>query len=58
MDYVRPIVSSAFYFLGISEPLQVLTWYHFCLTYNHTRTEIAAYLDGQLQGVISRNTTR
>ncbi|XP_071549664.1 uncharacterized protein [Panulirus ornatus] len=58
VDYVRPIVTSAFYFLGISDPLQVLTWYHFCLTYNYTSAEIAAYLDGQLQGVISRNTTR
>ncbi|KAK4314634.1 hypothetical protein Pmani_014085 [Petrolisthes manimaculis] len=58
VDYVRPIVSAAFYFLGISEPLQVLTWYHYCLTYDHTRAEIAAYLDGNLQGLISRNTTR
>ncbi|XP_069989605.1 uncharacterized protein [Penaeus vannamei] len=58
VDYVRPIVSSAFYFLGISEPLQVLTWYHYCLTYDHTNATIAAYLDGNLQGTISRNTTR
>nr|XP_045615865.1 uncharacterized protein LOC123768987 isoform X1 [Procambarus clarkii] len=58
VDYVRPIVSAAFYFLGISEPLQVLTWYHYCLTYNHSVAQIAAYLDGQLQGIISRNTTR
>ncbi|XP_053641290.2 uncharacterized protein [Cherax quadricarinatus] len=58
VDYVRPIVSAAFYFLGISEPLQVLKWYHYCLTYNHTVAQIAAYLDGQLQGVITRNITR
>ncbi|XP_063845197.1 uncharacterized protein LOC135091467 [Scylla paramamosain] len=58
VDYVRPIVSAAFYFLGISQPLQVLTWYHYCLTYNHTAAQISAYLDGYLQGVISRNTSR
>ncbi|XP_042204943.1 uncharacterized protein LOC121854377 [Homarus americanus] len=58
VDYVRPIVSAAFYFLGITEPLQVLTWYHYCLTYDHTLAHISAYLDGELQGVISRNTTR
>ncbi|XP_063845198.1 uncharacterized protein LOC135091470 isoform X1 [Scylla paramamosain] len=58
VDYVRPIVSAAFYFLGISQRLQVLTWYHYCLTYNHTAAQISAYLDGDLQGVISRNTSR
>ncbi|KAG0712205.1 Glutamate-gated chloride channel alpha [Chionoecetes opilio] len=58
VDYVRPIVSAAFYFLGISNPLQVLTWYHYCLTYDHTAAQISAYLDGDLQGVISRNTSR
>ncbi|XP_076059662.1 uncharacterized protein LOC143036299 [Oratosquilla oratoria] len=58
VDYVRPIVSAAFYFLGISEPLQVLTWYHYCLTYDHTKAQISAYLDGVLQGVISRNISR
>ncbi|KAK4315441.1 hypothetical protein Pmani_013358 [Petrolisthes manimaculis] len=58
VDYVRPIVSGAFYFLGISEPLQVLTWYHYCLTYHHTQAHISAYLQGHLIGTITRNITR
>lgn len=58
VDYVRPIVSAAFYFLGVTEPLQVLTWYHYCLTYDDTRAKISAYLDGHLLGVISRNISR